>query len=218
MPRLERAGLMPVKGAGLCGQFGAGRVCTLLPTAGRRQRKCISYRSAMRPSRSSSPVRHRALAQGRGAQGRGAAEQARSRRAMTGAHARVIDLLWHLPVARDRPRRQPRISDAKIGELATLEVTVTEHRPGGGRRGGARALQGPGRGCIGRRLRARLFQCRSGLSQAPAAGGQPSASSPASSNPMTAGCRCRTPTMWWRWTRRRRARRAAARCTSRSIR
>ena len=37
----------------------------------------------------------------------------------------------------DRPIA-PRITDAKVGELATLEVTVTEHRPGGGgrRRGG----------------------------------------------------------------------------------
>jgi ATP-dependent DNA helicase RecG len=51
-----------------------------------------------------------------------------------GAHARVIDLLWHLPVAIvDRPLT-PRIAEARIGELATLEVTVTEHRPGGGRR------------------------------------------------------------------------------------
>jgi ATP-dependent DNA helicase RecG len=53
-----------------------------------------------------------------------------------GAHARVIDLLWHLPVAViDRPVSE-RIADAKIGELATVEVTVSEHRPGGGRRGG----------------------------------------------------------------------------------
>ncbi len=52
-----------------------------------------------------------------------------------GAHARVIDLLWHLPVAViDRPV-SARIADAKIGELATVEVTVSEHRPGGGRRG-----------------------------------------------------------------------------------
>ena len=29
----------------------------------------------------------------------------------------------------------PRIAEAKIGELATLEVTIAEHRPGGGRRG-----------------------------------------------------------------------------------
>jgi ATP-dependent DNA helicase RecG len=53
-----------------------------------------------------------------------------------GAHARVIDLLWHLPVAViDRPI-SARIADAKIGELATVEVAVGEHRPGGGRRGG----------------------------------------------------------------------------------
>ncbi len=56
-----------------------------------------------------------------------------------GAHARVIDLLWHLPVGIiDRPI-VPRIADAKIGELATLEVTVAEHRGGGGRRKGPRA-------------------------------------------------------------------------------
>ncbi len=54
-------------------------------------------------------------------------------------HARVIDLLWHLPVAViDRPLA-PRITDAKVGELATLEVTVTEHRPGGGGRRGGRS-------------------------------------------------------------------------------
>src|SRR4029078_186307 len=51
-----------------------------------------------------------------------------------GGRARVIDLLWHLPVSViDRPI-SPRITDAKVGELATLEVTVTESRPGGGRR------------------------------------------------------------------------------------
>jgi ATP-dependent DNA helicase RecG len=56
-----------------------------------------------------------------------------------GGHARVIDLLWHLPVSViDRPIT-PRIAEARIGELATLEVAVTEHRPGGGRRGGPRA-------------------------------------------------------------------------------
>jgi ATP-dependent DNA helicase RecG len=52
-----------------------------------------------------------------------------------GGHARVIDLLWHLPVSViDRPIA-PRIAEARIGEIATLEVTVAEHRPGGGRRG-----------------------------------------------------------------------------------
>jgi ATP-dependent DNA helicase RecG len=51
------------------------------------------------------------------------------------AHVRIIDLLWHLPVRLiDRPR-VPRIADAQVGELVTLEITVSEHRPGGGRRG-----------------------------------------------------------------------------------
>ena len=64
-----------------------------------------------------------------------------------GAHARVIDLLWHLPVGIiDRPLT-PRIAEARIGELATLEVTVAEHRPGGGRAAAAaRALSRAGRG------------------------------------------------------------------------
>ncbi|WP_342021365.1 OB-fold nucleic acid binding domain-containing protein, partial [Methyloceanibacter marginalis] len=31
--------------------------------------------------------------------------------------------------------RIPSISEAQMGELATLEVRVAEHRPGGGRRG-----------------------------------------------------------------------------------
>ena len=51
------------------------------------------------------------------------------------AHARVIDLLWHLPQGVIDRALTPRIADARIGELATLEVTVTEHRPGGPRRG-----------------------------------------------------------------------------------
>ena len=33
----------------------------------------------------------------------------------------------------------PRIAEAKIGELATLEVTVAEHRPGGGGKWRSRA-------------------------------------------------------------------------------
>ncbi|HEX5931225.1 MAG TPA: ATP-dependent DNA helicase RecG [Methyloceanibacter sp.] len=49
-----------------------------------------------------------------------------------GAHARVVDLVWHLPVGVIDRAIAPRIAEAKIGELATLEVTVTEHRPGGG--------------------------------------------------------------------------------------
>ena len=51
------------------------------------------------------------------------------------AHARVIDLLWHLPLGIVDRALTPRIADARIGELATLEVTVTEHRRGGPRRG-----------------------------------------------------------------------------------
>jgi ATP-dependent DNA helicase RecG len=55
------------------------------------------------------------------------------------AHARVIDLLWHLPVSVIDRELTPKIADARIGELATLEVTVAEHRSGGPRRG----LRGP---------------------------------------------------------------------------
>jgi ATP-dependent DNA helicase RecG len=51
-------------------------------------------------------------------------------------HARVIDLLWHLPTGLIDRALTPSIAAAKVGELATLEVTVAEHRPGGGRRGG----------------------------------------------------------------------------------
>jgi ATP-dependent DNA helicase RecG len=42
---------------------------------------------------------------------------------------RVIDLLFHLPsFALDR-RARPKLAAARIGELATVEVTVTAHRP-----------------------------------------------------------------------------------------
>ena len=51
------------------------------------------------------------------------------------AHARIIDLLWHLPVGVIDRKLTPKIADARIGDLATLEVTVAEHRPGGPRRG-----------------------------------------------------------------------------------
>ena len=56
-----------------------------------------------------------------------------------GTHARVIDLLWHLPADIIYRALTPRIADGRVGELATLEVTVAEHRPGGGRRGRSRA-------------------------------------------------------------------------------
>jgi ATP-dependent DNA helicase RecG len=49
-----------------------------------------------------------------------------------GAHARVVDLLWHLPVGIIDRAITPLIAEARVGELATLEVTVSEHRPGGG--------------------------------------------------------------------------------------
>ena len=52
-----------------------------------------------------------------------------------GAHARAIDLLWHLPVGLVDRTRVPSIAEAELGGLATLEVTVREHRPGGGRQG-----------------------------------------------------------------------------------
>ena len=51
------------------------------------------------------------------------------------AHARVIDLIWHLPAGLIDRARTPSIAEAKVGDLATLDVTVVEHRPGGGRRG-----------------------------------------------------------------------------------
>ena len=56
-----------------------------------------------------------------------------------GAHARAVDLLWHLPVGLIDRAMTPRIAEARTGEIATLEVTVAEHRQGGGRRGGRRA-------------------------------------------------------------------------------
>ena len=52
-----------------------------------------------------------------------------------GAHARCVDLLWHLPVGIVDWPLIPRIAEARAGELATLEVNVAEHRPGGGRGG-----------------------------------------------------------------------------------
>ncbi len=51
------------------------------------------------------------------------------------SHAHVIDLIWHLPVGLIDRARTPSIAEARVGELATLEVKVVEHRPGGGRRG-----------------------------------------------------------------------------------
>ncbi len=52
-----------------------------------------------------------------------------------GAHARAIDLLWHLPVGLLDRTLVPSIAEAQVGALTTLEVTIAEHRPGGERRG-----------------------------------------------------------------------------------
>lgn len=51
-----------------------------------------------------------------------------------GAHARLIDLLWHFPVGLVDRSRTPSIAQSPHGEIATVAVTVTEHRPGGPRR------------------------------------------------------------------------------------
>jgi ATP-dependent DNA helicase RecG len=51
------------------------------------------------------------------------------------AQAQVIDLLWHLPVGVIDRTLTPKIADVRVGELATLDVTVAEHRPGRPRRG-----------------------------------------------------------------------------------
>ena len=56
-----------------------------------------------------------------------------------GARARVVDLIWHLPVGLIDRAIAPSIAGAKIGELATLEVTVAEHRAGGGGKWRSRA-------------------------------------------------------------------------------
>jgi ATP-dependent DNA helicase RecG len=49
--------------------------------------------------------------------------------------ARVIDLLWHLPVGVIDRKLLTSITEGRIGDLVTLEVTVVEHRQGGPRRG-----------------------------------------------------------------------------------
>ncbi len=49
------------------------------------------------------------------------------------AGARVVDLLWLLPVGLIDRRYTPDVADAEPGRVATLTVTVDKHRPGGGR-------------------------------------------------------------------------------------
>jgi len=48
--------------------------------------------------------------------------------------ARVIDVLFHLPYAALDRRARPKIRDAKLDAIATLEVRVVEHRPPPSRR------------------------------------------------------------------------------------
>ncbi|WP_026607824.1 ATP-dependent DNA helicase RecG [Methylocapsa acidiphila] len=50
-----------------------------------------------------------------------------------GREARVLDLLFHLPYATIDRRNRPKIADAPIGAVVTLDVTVVEHRPPGPR-------------------------------------------------------------------------------------
>jgi ATP-dependent DNA helicase RecG len=47
---------------------------------------------------------------------------------VAGGEARIVDLLFHLPVAVIDRRRTPKIGEAADGEIATLFVTVAEHR------------------------------------------------------------------------------------------
>jgi ATP-dependent DNA helicase RecG len=49
------------------------------------------------------------------------------------AGARVVDLLFHLPTATIDRRNRPKISDAKLDTIVTIEVRVAEHRPPGPR-------------------------------------------------------------------------------------
>jgi ATP-dependent DNA helicase RecG len=49
------------------------------------------------------------------------------------AGARVVDLLFHLPYATIDRRNRPKIVDAKLDSIVTIEVRVAEHRPPGPR-------------------------------------------------------------------------------------
>ncbi|WP_123695370.1 ATP-dependent DNA helicase RecG [Allostella humosa] len=50
------------------------------------------------------------------------------------AGARVVDLLWHLPVGIVDRRYAPTLAEVEEGRIATLTVTVDGHQPGEGRR------------------------------------------------------------------------------------
>ncbi|MGH6839327.1 MAG: ATP-dependent DNA helicase RecG [Methylocella sp.] len=47
--------------------------------------------------------------------------------------ARVLDLIFHLPYAAIDRRNRPKIADAPLDTIVTLEVKAVEHRPPGGR-------------------------------------------------------------------------------------
>ncbi|MGH6812751.1 MAG: ATP-dependent DNA helicase RecG [Methylocella sp.] len=51
----------------------------------------------------------------------------------SGNDARVLDLLFHLPYAAIDRRNRPKIADAPLDIIVTLEVKVAEHRPPGAR-------------------------------------------------------------------------------------
>ncbi|ODR99001.1 ATP-dependent DNA helicase RecG [Methyloceanibacter methanicus] len=52
-----------------------------------------------------------------------------------GGHARLIDVLWHLPVGLIDRAHTPSIASSPLGQIVTLTVRVAEHRPGGPRKG-----------------------------------------------------------------------------------
>ncbi|MGH6801136.1 MAG: DEAD/DEAH box helicase, partial [Methylocella sp.] len=51
----------------------------------------------------------------------------------SGKDARVLDLLFHLPYAAIDRRNRPKIAEAPVDTIVTLEVKVAEHRPPGAR-------------------------------------------------------------------------------------
>ena len=46
-----------------------------------------------------------------------------------GAEARVLDVLFHLPNNCVDRRSRPKIADAQLDQIVTIEATVAEHRP-----------------------------------------------------------------------------------------
>src|ERR1700704_5850258 len=51
----------------------------------------------------------------------------------SGKDARALDLLFHLPFAAIDRRNRPKIADAPLDTIVTLEVKTIEHRPPGAR-------------------------------------------------------------------------------------